>query len=325
MKAWISLILVTTLHTMATAQDSDKIEVSYDKSSILVFDAPIKPRGWNCGLKELVGVSVMENKILLQSKEEHFEETNLIVELTDGSMYAFDLVYNNNPKKTFHVIKNASAVYRPESSSPSEPGSERTTVNTKVQGTRGTENSKIAEGGKEKGEKGKEKMAKGGKAEQAKREKNQESDALGDVETVASQVAASSDYLKRIGLISKKMFLFIGGIYSFGDKMYFKVNVKNVSSVPYDIDYAQFLVKSRKNGVSRTSSTGAEELEPVFIARPDVETINKDQTVTFVYVFEKFTISDEKKLHLEVWEKNGDRSLELPIESIEILNAKNSI
>jgi conjugative transposon TraN protein len=278
-------------------QNTNKIEVSYDKSSILVFESAIKPKGWNCGLKELVGVSVLENKILLQSKEEHFEETNLIVELVDGSIYAFDLIYNNNPRTTFHFIRNTTAMYAPKSTSTIPP-----LANNAPPLKPETPNSKLES-----------------------RNVKPETSNSPTAETIAKKIAIANDYLKRIGLISRKMYLYIGGIYVFGEHIYFKVNLKNVSTVPYDIDYAQFLVKNRKSGLTKTSSASAEQLTPVFIYNSSGPTINKDQVVTLIYVFDKFTISDDKKLHLEFWEKNGDRSLELPVESIEILNAKNEL
>ncbi|PZU80273.1 MAG: hypothetical protein DI528_22635 [Shinella sp.] len=41
-----------------------------------------------------------------------------------------------------------------------------------------------------------------------------------------------------------------------------------------------------------------------------------------VYALEKFTIPDAKRLHIEVFEKNGGRNLELSIRNKTIVNAK---
>lgn len=286
------IVLISCLLNSLIVTAQNKIEVSFDKSVILLFEMNIKPNGWNCGAKELVGVGVKDNKILLQAKEEHFDETNLIVELIDGSVYAFDLVYNNSPKMTLHIIKSDIASYVPEHKLQVEN-------QQPISNNAPTQNSKSVR----ESEKGK---------------------SL-NPEDLCNRISKEPDYLKRIGLISKKMFLYVGGIYVFDNKLYFKVHLKNVSSVPYDVDYYQFIIKNVKTGLSKSVSPRAEKVIPVHVMEPENKTVGKDEILTIIYVFEKFTISENKKLYIEFWEKNGDRNLEIPIESIDILNAKNSL
>lgn len=301
-----------------------KIEVSYDKTVMLVFEHPINPTGSNCGQKELVGISISGNKLVLQAKEEYFEETNLIVELTDGSLYAFDLVYNNTPKNTFHIIKATEASYIPKVndrldnnqseslvSSPPKQNNSNSSIDKKNKGNSAVSNT--------------ENKIKDRDVPIKKATSAQSSLEVGDLVGTCDKIIQTPDYLKRIGVISKKMFLYVGGIYVSSDKLYFKVNVKNVSSVPFDVDYSQFLVKTFKSGLSRNASPQANKITPLYIKEPEVVTVNQNETKTWVYVFEKFTIDEDKRLFIEFWEKNGDRNLEIPIESIEILNAKNNL
>jgi len=309
------LVIALWLISISTAFAQDKLEISFDKSVILVFEQPVKPKGWNCGQKELVGIGVQENKVIVQAKEEYFDETNLVIELTDGSIYAFTLVYNNNPKNFFFVIPSARAAYKP--AVPIQP------VQQPVP-TSKPENANVAqakEAQKERKPKREAKITQEQTSEHLEKKPDGEKK-LVEVKDVASAVAGSQDYLKRIGVIDKKMFLYVGGIFVVGDKLAFKVNIKNTSTVPYDVDYSQFLVKNIRTGITRNVSPRADKLEPVYILEPEQKTIQRDETKVFVFVFEKFTISDDKKLFIEFWEANGDRNLEVPVESIEILNAK---
>jgi hypothetical protein len=287
------IMLLLCFPRLAFAQD--KIEVSFDKGVILVFEIMIKDNGWHLGSKEQVGIAVKENKVLLQANEESFDETNLLIELVDGSMYAFDLVYNNTPAKKIYPIARASAAIKP--ATPTAPGN--ITKEAPRQPTDGI-------------------TAPAPNAPQ--NAKPVESDLV-----ICKNIVSSPDYLKRIGVVSRKMFLYVGGLYVFNDKLYFKVNLKNVSTIPFDLDYAQFIIRNQKTGLSKSISGQVERLDPVYIHLPDKLTVDKDEVATFVYVFEKFTISDSKKLCIEFWEKKGDRNLEVLVESIEILNAKNGI
>jgi len=43
----------------------------------------------------------------------------------------------------------------------------------------------------------------------------------------------------------------------------------------------------------------------------------------YIYVFEKFTIQDNKKFTIEIWEKSGDRTLEFSFYSEDVLKIDN--
>jgi hypothetical protein len=278
------------------AFSQDKIEVAFDKGVILVFENTIRDEGWHLGSKEQVGMAVKENKVLLQAKEESFEETNLLIELVDGSMYAFDLVYNNTPAKKIHFIPPAAAAIPAHATASAAKENEKVLRQPlPIAHTAAT-------------------------TPQTAKPKDPESD-----RPICRKIAASPDYLKRIGVVSRKMFLYVGGLYVFNDKLFFKVNIKNVSTVPYDLDYAQFIIRNIKTGLSKSISGQVDRLDPVYVYMPDKLTVDKDEVATFVYVFDKFTIADSKKLCIEFWEKKGDRNLEVFVASTEILNAKNGI
>jgi hypothetical protein len=282
----------------------ERIEVSFDKAVFLIF--PNEVHRWSCGAKEYVGVLHTENKIVLQAKEEYFEETNLVIELIDGTFFAFDLVYNNAPKSYFHPIRYDKSIYNPSGESASQNSASQPNDATKVSAATSPPIASLTPAQRMQ----KDKTAKGvpqiiiDRAEKAMKE---------------------SDFITRIGSIEFKMMLYVSGIWIVDNVFYFKVNIKNMANVPYDVDYSQFIIKSHKSGLKGQSAM-AEGLTPIYIHNYDKKQIQANEIVTYIFVMDKFTIADKKMLWLEVWEGgNGDRSLKVSVESNEILKAKNKL
>jgi hypothetical protein len=319
---YLTIFSVCLLITTALCQET--IEVSYDKGVMLVFPVAVKPDGWNCGDREMVGVAVNGNKILLQAKEPDFDETNLIVELEDGSIYAFTLVYNNGAKKFFYAYGEEQALYK----SGGKPVTSQTdTKSNSSKGKSGNSQGKTTSG------------STGGSSgvSLGKTEKDRSTEESISIDIVCKAIASSPDYIKRIGVLDKKMMLYVGGIYIIDNKLYFKVNIKNFSTIPYNINYGEFITKNITKGL-KGGSAQAERKKILALYNPANGLVMNDKNdgiysvsfgviegkgvLTLVYVFDKFTISEDKKLFIDLWEKNGERSLELPIESAEILNAK---
>lgn len=314
---YTSIFLVLCVVGLAYAQET--IEVSYDKGVMLVFPVPVKPNGWNCGDREMVGVAVTGNKILLQAKEPDFDETNLIVELEDGSFYAFNLIYNNGAKKFFYTYGEEQALYKTGEK-------QNSTQETAKSGN-----------GKKAGAQTSKTNTSPTNSTLSKTEIDKKTESTISLEMVCKALASSPDYIKRIGILDKKMMLYVGGIYIIDNRLYFKVNIKNYSTIPYDINYGEFITKNITKGL-KGGSAQAERKKILAMYNPSTGFVMNDRSdsiyetsfgvitgkgeLTLIYVFDKFTISADKKLFIDLWEKNGDRSLELPIESAEILNAK---
>src|SRR6218665_2480159 len=86
----------------------NKIEVSFDKAVIMVYGESIEQgmiKNIIVGSKSSVAARKNENKIILQALEEGFAETNMFVELANGNILNYVLVYNNNPSMNLHYEK----------------------------------------------------------------------------------------------------------------------------------------------------------------------------------------------------------------------------
>jgi len=105
------------------------------------------------------------------------------------------------------------------------------------------------------------------------------------------------------------------------ENLYFVLDAINSSAVNYDIDFVKFFVKPRKKG-KRSTVQDVELLPTGSFNVPDVLSENTKGSSYFVFTLEKFTVSGDKKLVVEMWERNGDRSVELEVGNRALLGAR---
>jgi conjugative transposon TraN protein len=107
----------------------------------------------------------------------------------------------------------------------------------------------------------------------------------------------------------------LNGIFIQKNMMYFRIPVRNNSTITYDIDQLRFFIRDTKK-VKRTASQEIEIL-PFYILN-DVAAIDEESENTFVFALPKFTIPEEKYLAIQLMEKNGGRHLELDVKNKKI-------
>lgn len=292
----ISIFFALTFSLKLLSQD--KVFVSYDKTVLLQFSATIDNA--YCGSPETVGVTKRDNKILLRAKEEYFEETNLIVECSDGAIFALDLIFNNTPKKTVYNYKTESNFEK----SVAKDTDPVVAIKPKLKPDASNVPSNSINGEKSPGNSFTSSVA---------------------VKNSGELVYNQLPYLKRIGQRHRgKIIFYVGGIWYLDSKLYFRVSVKNESSIEYKVDYIRFLIKPIGSGI-KVETQQAEKLKPLSIFNESSKNIVGGETVTYVFEFNRFTISEKKGLYLEFFEAGGERNIELLIESKELLIAKTEL
>ena len=111
------------------------------------------------------------------------------------------------------------------------------------------------------------------------------------------------------------------GIYVKGNILYFHLGINNTSDVTYDIDYVRFTVKDRKKFKKQASQE-----ESIFPVREfnnnSLARATGRSTYRSVYAFNKFTLSSDKVLQIEIAEKNGGRTVIFNILPSDILGAR---
>jgi len=147
------------------------------------------------------------------------------------------------------------------------------------------------------------------------------SDSLADFNQNSQKVLERTKSITPIGgRVKYKVGLVLKGIYVSQGKMYFQVTIFNQSALAYDIDFLKFNVKN-KRGLKKATVQEV-ELQPRFIYNSKIKTVSPaDKQVSFVYVFDKFTLTNSKTLSIELWEKNGERSVFFEVSSNALLKA----
>lgn len=121
------------------------------------------------------------------------------------------------------------------------------------------------------------------------------------------------DRKQRVGRIKKRkegVALSVENIVFDKDELYFVIQIKNNSSLDYDLNFLNLSIETRQKGKKKSLQKLYQE--PLF--RYNVPSrIAKNETVRLVYVLSKFSLSNERRSVLVLNERNGERNLKLKI------------
>ncbi|TWI20314.1 conjugative transposon protein TraN [Sphingobacterium siyangense] len=125
--------------------------------------------------------------------------------------------------------------------------------------------------------------------------------------------------IKHIASKSYGIQLLLKGIYIHNGKYYFHTELRNRSNVPFQIDFISFKIVDKK--IAKRTVIQEKPLTPLRIYKP-LDEIAGNSTEKNVFLLDQFTISDDKMLMIEFYEKNGGRHQTLQIENIDLVNAR---
>jgi hypothetical protein len=97
-----------------------------------------------------------------------------------------------------------------------------------------------------------------------------------------------------------------------GNRIYLRLDLRNHSNLPYEIDFVRFYIRDRKT-VNRTA-THEEEIVPLYSTLRSKTAVIKGHEVVKVFAFKRFSLSDDEAMFVEVYERSGNRHLYLQIE-----------
>jgi conjugative transposon TraN protein len=146
-------------------------------------------------------------------------------------------------------------------------------------------------------------------------------DAVNERDIQSDSKLALKQYVSgRIDKHSKhQMNLSLQEIFIHDNTLYYRIQIRNKSSISYDIKSLKFLIRDRKT-VKRTSSQET-EINPLFIGNKSGR-IPAYASTTMIYVVKKFTIPHGKTLFINLFEENGGRHLTIKVNNKDILKAK---
>lgn len=125
--------------------------------------------------------------------------------------------------------------------------------------------------------------------------------------------------IKHIGSKRFGIQYLLKGIYSHNGLLYFHLQLKNSSNVPFDVDYITFKIVDKK--VAKRTAIQEQVLWPLR-AHNNVTLIGGKKNERTIFTLPKFTIPDDKHLVIELHEKEGGRHQTFTVENADLVQAK---
>lgn len=125
--------------------------------------------------------------------------------------------------------------------------------------------------------------------------------------------------VKHIGAKSFGIQFILKGIYIHNGKYYFHTELRNRTNVPFQIDFVNFKVVDKK--VAKRTVVQERPLIPLRTYKPLTEIVGQT-TEQNVFLLDQFTITDDKVLLIEIFEKNGGRHQTLEVENSDLIKAR---
>jgi len=125
--------------------------------------------------------------------------------------------------------------------------------------------------------------------------------------------------IKHIGAKSFGIEFTLKGLYIHNGKYYFHTQLLNRTNVPFQIDFMSFKVVDKKT--AKRTAVQQRALIPLrfYKTLDDISGKSADQNV---FLLDQFTLSDDKILVVEIFEKNGGRHQAFPIENSDLVKAR---
>ena len=94
------------------------------------------------------------------------------------------------------------------------------------------------------------------------------------------------------------------------EELYFVIQIRNNSTLDYDLNFLNLSIETRQKGKKKSLQRLYQE--PIFKHHlPSKIVVN--ETVRFIYVIPKFSLSNDRRVILELNEKDGERNIEMKI------------
>lgn len=134
-----------------------------------------------------------------------------------------------------------------------------------------------------------------------------------DLAYQCQRVDERKPFIHNIGASVMRVTNLLGGIYVAGKVMYVQFTVRNDSQLDYELDFVKFYVRDKE--VMKRMAAQEIELQP-YAQYPVPLTLLRTKTErTRVYALPLTTLTEDRVLDVEMYEKNGGRHLRFQIEA----------
>lgn len=125
--------------------------------------------------------------------------------------------------------------------------------------------------------------------------------------------------IKHIGCKRFGVQFLLKGLYAHNDLLYFHTQVKNSTNLPFDVDFVTYKIVDKKV-VKRTAMQ--EQVIYPLRAYNYVTRVNGTASECTVFALPKFTIPEDKKLVVEMYEKQGGRHQVFEVDNEDLVRAE---
>jgi conjugative transposon TraN protein len=148
---------------------------------------------------------------------------------------------------------------------------------------------------------------------------NENDESFTEIQDLAQRALDKSGFIHNVGVYAMKVTALLTGIFTKGNNLYYRVEVRNRSEIEYRIDFAKVFISD----VSELRRVAVQEEEiPVKYRLPTDNSIPAASEKTFVFVVPIRALSASKQVDFELFEEKGARHLRFTIDSKLIQKAK---
>lgn len=276
------------------------LDVTFDKTVHLIFPSAV--RYVDLGSQNIIAGKAedAENVLRVKAAVKDFEtETNMSVICEDGSFYAFNVKYADEPEKLSVEMKDflcqrGQSGIRSSSAECSQDWCEAQFLST-------------MEG-----------RLPSNRADIYFKELGNESPVL--VKLMMQTIYQNDKRtIKHIGTQQFGMRFLLRGLYAHNGLLYFHTRMENGTNMPYSVDFITFKVVDKK--VAKRTAIQEQVLQPLRAYHQVMQVKGKDSEHS-VFVLEQFALSEDKQLEVTLYERNGGRTLTFYVEQEDLLLAK---
>ncbi len=135
-------------------------------------------------------------------------------------------------------------------------------------------------------------------------------DKTNNYEKFCSYLADRTQKIGRLKERDQNVVLSVENIVFDKEELYFVIQIENKSSLDYDLNFLNFGIETRQKGKKKSSQTIYEK--PIFRYGMPSQ-VKEGTTERLVYVLPKFSLGEDRRVILEMNEKNGGRNIKLRV------------
>lgn len=268
----------------ASVRGSYPVELSYSKTTHIIF--PSKIQDFDAG-SDVVIATVPEkllNVLRVKSDSKGFPgETNMTVFTEDGGLFSFLIRYNDNPEVFNINISNNIAADGQATHSLGIGQSSNNSPNVYV-------------------------MEEGNYLEES-------------LKASSLEVLVRKDFIRQVGARKSDLNVLLKGIYlDQNNVLYLKLDMKNKSLMPYQIDFIKVFIRDR-NHIGRMAAQES-EITVLMDYPMSVTHLNGLQSLEKVIAIPYCTLADGKLMEIEIYEKAGGRHLKFQLGNDTLLKVR---